>query len=193
MPLRALRHCAIHRYYLHSRFVEKDIMPLRALRRLLFPCRLREWAVPVEKDIMPLRALRPALTTKPYAASSLWRKTSCPCGHCDAICANMLIDCAMAAWRKTSCPCGHCDSVFQSSSSMLLTARGERHHALAGIATTIHVVVVLSCSWGGERHHALAGIATLSAGHFQRMMFDLWRKTSCPCGHCDVVWSAFAT
>ena len=84
MPLRALRLA----YLTTSTFdisilVEKDIMPLRALR-LIF-ARLPIAGIPrVEKDIMPLRALR----------------------HCE------------------SEELGH----FNSSG-------GERHHALAGIAT----------------------------------------------------------
>ena len=65
---------------------------------------------------------------------------------------------------------------------------GERHHALAGIATECPLCRTSSrpdaC---GERHHALAGIATRS-GNLTRLpiaMGEGWRKTSCPCGHCD--------
>ena len=66
--------------------VEKDIMPLRALRpgvHFRYPF---YWQFcPVEKDIMPLRALRRIDHWAILYSSSLWRKTSCPCGHCDCV------------------------------------------------------------------------------------------------------------
>ena len=53
-------------HYIHrdltSFFVEKDIMPLRALRRPATG--LVEFSIGVEKDIMPLRALRPPHTRR---------------------------------------------------------------------------------------------------------------------------------
>ena len=68
---------------------------------------------------------------------------------------------AHAGWRKTSCPCGHCDLLEKITSySPSMSPRGERHHALAGIATVVNSLgnIVHFC---GERHHALAGIATV--------------------------------
>ena len=110
-------------------------MPLRALRPLRANRRnMDNAAFQVEKDIMPLRALRRSL----MRGSILYR---------------------FPLWRKTSCPCGHCDK-YDSKSRAYTYPCGERHHALAGIATgewDMAIPLHMNC---GERHHALAGIAT---------------------------------
>ena len=107
MPLRALRRMTARlSHFSEPALVEKDIMPLRALRHDSFLDADRVQHL-VEKDIMPLRALR------------------------------------------------RCSPGFHRAENK----GGERHHALAGIATlnTRFLIIFLS---RGERHHALAGIAT---------------------------------
>ena len=83
---------------------------------------------------MPLRALRPS--NRPYVSSRRATK-----------------------WRKTSCPCGHCDYAT-SILTYVDSTGGERHHALAGIATLLLNSEIMFHFVRGERHHALAGIAT---------------------------------